>query len=112
MTIKDVNDMLSAIGVPYSYYHYMADGIPQTPYMIYCFPSETTEDADDYGYGLTVTMVIRLYLREKNFNVEKHIRDIFQQYELPYTKNEDYIDGENVFIEEYTTSFYLDDEDE
>ena len=111
MTVEDINKMLTAFGIPYSYYHYMADGIPQTPYMIYAFPSETTEDADDYGYGLTVTMVIRLYLREKNFGVEKHIRDIFRQYELPYTKNEDYIDGENVFIEEYTLSFYLEDDE-
>ena len=110
MTYKEISTMLDGVGVPYAYYQF-PDNTPQVPPFI-CFYYDGDNDlkADNVNYAAIRTLVIELYTAEKDFTLEDTVESVLKQNELPFSREEVYIDTEKLFMITYTMEVVINGE--
>lgn len=97
MTYKQIASMVSSIGLPYAYYQF-PDGTAQSPPFVVFFYANTDDVfADDSNYQRITTLNIELYTNEKDFSIESTVEQILKNNNLTYSKEENYIDSEQMW---------------
>ena len=96
MTLNDLKIMLEELNVPVAYNHFKKSTIP--PYVVYYVDSSVNTMADNKVYMENVTINIELYTITKDLVLEKKIKDILSQNDLPFEQiSETYIESDNVY---------------
>lgn len=98
MTYKEVNTMLSSVGIPYAYNQFDND-TPQEPPFI-CFLYDHGDDliADNTNYQLIRMLSVELYTDTKDFELEQTVEDVLNANGLVYSKQETYLESERMYM--------------
>jgi len=98
MTYKEVNTMLSGVGIPYAYNQFDND-TPQEPPFI-CFLYDHGDDliADNTNYQLIRMLSVELYTDTKDFELEQTVEDVLNANGLVYSKQETYLESERMYM--------------
>lgn len=108
MTRTEIASLVDSVGVP-SVYHQFKKGTAQAAPFI-CFYTEEVGGfiADGIVYARIETLVIELYTREKDFELEDRLEGILTAADMAYHKEEDYIGDEELYITTYTMEVFID----
>lgn len=110
MTYEEVWAMLDSIGIPCTYRHWdETEGVPAPPFLIFVYEDRQDFLADDGIYSKIVTTTLELYSADKDFESEDAIEAVLEAHGIQYTKEEDYISTEKLFVETYTFDFLLEE---
>ena len=110
MTRKEFKTMLGTLGKPTAYYQF-PNGTNTAPPFI-CFYATNSNDmiADNTNYQRIDHMVIELYTRNKDFELEESLESLLNQNGLVWVKAEQYLDDEQMFVAVYDTDSVITEE--
>lgn len=113
MTYKEVSQMISEIGIPYAYNEF-ADGTGITPpFICFMFTSSSNDFmADNKNYQAIRPLAIELYTDNKDFALEEALESKLIENEIPFIRQETYLDGEQMFMVVYTTQIVIEEEND
>lgn len=97
MTLKEVEQMVAQIGLPYVYYSFPEKAAPALPYVVYYYPNSANFPADDVVYKRIYALNIELYTKEKDFLSEERVEAVLDEYGMVWDKSEDYLETENMY---------------
>lgn len=101
MEYEEIKQMLEELGIPVAYWRFDEDEPPPAPYVVFSMPESSNFIADGKVYKKFNKLYVELYVGEKSPRLEKEIEDLFDQYELAYTRQEFYLQDEKMFEELY-----------
>lgn len=108
MKRKEIAEMLAATGYPVTYLQWPEKKVPPLPYICYYYPSMEPETADDTHYAQFYTLNVELYTKEKQFDVENNVEQALLNAGLVFTKEESYLNDENMYEELYMMEVLID----
>ena len=97
MTYEQIADMMTDIGLPFTYYSFPENEAPQLPYIVYYYPGTQNFPADNKVYQINQTLNIELYTRSKSFDYEAAVETVLEANGLVWDKTESYIDTEHMY---------------
>ncbi|MBQ0113818.1 MAG: hypothetical protein KBT03_11870 [Bacteroidales bacterium] len=101
-----LKEILSDMGIPGAYYKFSERNAPGGfPYYVYFSESTETFKADNISFVNIPTVFIELYTKDKDIVLEKKMESILKENDMPYTKEETFLDDEEGHLVIYTTSF-------
>lgn len=111
MTYKQVATMISELGLPYAYNQF-PDGTDLEPPFICFLYTNTSNDmmADNVNYQEIRPLAIELYTDNKDFALEAAVEAKLIENELPFIRQETYLDSEKMFMVVYTTQIVVEKE--
>lgn len=110
MTLKEIEQMIASIGLPYVYYSFPEKQAPNLPYVIYYYPNSANFSADDVVYKKVFALNVELYTREKDFLYEEQVEAVLDLNNLVWDKSEAYLNSENMYEVLYQTEIFIDGE--
>ena len=111
MTHEQIATMIEGMGLPYAYNHFSdADGEhPQgPPFICFIYPRNDDFDADNAPYARATALAIELYTDDADFELEQTVEAVLIANELPFDKEQNYIESERMYQTTYTTEVILD----
>lgn len=108
MTTQEVSDMIFSIGIPHAYYQFSEATAKPPPFICFYYPNSVDLMADNINYAKINALTIELYTDSKDFELEKQVEDVLAAHELPYTREETYIDTERMYMVIYYTEVFID----
>lgn len=97
MTYKEINNMISSIGLDYAYYSFPVDEAPDLPYIVFYYPNYNDLGADDINYQTIAQLNIELYTANKDFDLERQVEDVLTSNNLFFSKSETFIQKEAMY---------------
>lgn len=97
MTYKEINNMISSIGLGYAYYSFPVDEAPDLPYIVFYYPNYNDLSADDINYQTIAQLNIELYTANKDFDLERQVEDVLTSNNLFFSKSETFIQQEVMY---------------
>ena len=119
MTYKEVYQKLSAITVstattdtiPTAYLMFPEDDptnpAPPPPFICYYYTGSNDLLADNKNYQHIRPMTVELYCENKDFSVEKAVEDALTSNGFVYSKSEEYIESEKLYLTNYDTEVII-----
>ena len=117
MTYREVFQIISGIEtepgvtIPCAYYQFPEDDpnnpAPPPPFICYYYPESNDFLADDVNYQNIRSLTIELYCDNKDFNLEKAVEDALTSNGFVYSKAEDYIESEKLYMTTYDTEVII-----
>ena len=96
MTMKEAARLVKSIGYPYAYDHFTdATGL-KPPFVVYYY-EYSPYFADSSNYADVRTMVIELATDNKDFEAESAVENMLDANGLTWSKEESYIDEEQLY---------------
>lgn len=96
MTLKELNTILSELNISIAYNHFNTKTNP--PYLVYYIESSENFFADNTVISENVTVLIELYTKKKDVKLERKLKNILNNNELPYELvGESFIEEDNVY---------------
>lgn len=108
MTLQNIADIISSWKMPFAYYEF-EDEVPEVPYVVYYLDGSEDFFADNVNYVKVRTLYIELYASSKKEGMAKEsvIEGSLVTNELPFSKDNDYISGERLYVTVYTLEVNL-----
>lgn len=100
MEQHELYSKLQLLGLPIAYSHFECDEDnkpPQPPFLVYFVTGRDDVVADNTMYITKTTYALELYTDSKDLEIEKKIEDKLTELELPFDKQESYIESERLF---------------
>ena len=94
MTLAELAKKLSELGYPVAYSHFKKS--QKLPFICYLVVDSNNFIADNKVYREILNVDIELY-SNKDFAAENKIKEMLNENELPYSYDEIYVNGEEVF---------------
>lgn len=110
MTYKEVDRMLSGVGLPYAYNQFPEKTATAPPFICFLYPQSDDFFADGINYQAIRPCVIELYTDNKDFSLEAQVEEILTANQLAFTKTETYIDSERMFQIAYRVEIVITEE--
>lgn len=110
MTYKEVKTMVASIGLDYAYDHFTDDTDHELPFVCFFFSRSNDLAADNVNYQRIRSLDIELYTDNKSFELEATVESVLNQNELVYTREESWIDSEQMYMVRYSTEIVVTDE--
>lgn len=111
MKLKEVYQMLKKIGLPVTYYQWQegdpSNPVPELPYIVYYYPSNSDEQADGINYARINSLNIELYTKQKDFALEEQVERILTEHGFFFYKQETYLDDDHMFEVLYETEVVI-----
>lgn len=113
MTYKQVYQIVSAIpmtqteNIPCAYFLFPEEQAPPPPFICYYYPDDSDFKADDTNYALIRNLTIELYCDNKDFVLEKAVEDALSSNGLVYSKSEEYIESEKLYMTTFETEVII-----
>lgn len=101
MTYDKIWSIISEVGLPCTYHHWEPGQVPPLPYLIFWYDERLDFVADDSQYQKIVSVSLELYSDRKNFQAEESVELVLERNGIVYSKTEDYISSEKLFMETY-----------
>lgn len=96
MTLKKLQEILSQLKIEVTYNHFSKRTSP--PYLVYYIDSTENTCADNIVISENATVLLELYTKLKDVNLEKKLKNLLNNNELPYELvGESFIEDENVY---------------
>lgn len=100
MTYKEIANMIRGVGVPYAYNQFDATG-QEPPYICFLYTGDNDMKADQTNYQKIEQLTIELYTEQKDFELEARVEAALKAAGLVYSRNEIYIESEQLYQEVY-----------
>lgn len=110
MTYRDIAAMVEEIGVPTSYYQFPRNTEIAPPFVCFFFEDSDDFTADNKNYQKIRPLSIELYTDAKDYGLEQTVEDLLDSYDLPYSREETYIENERLYMVTYTTDIIITEE--
>ena len=94
MTIDELNIQLKKLGIPIAYGVFSEKQIP--PYITYFRHNDEAVYADDTVYTKSPHIVLELYCKKRNMQLETAIEKLLTVNEIPYEVYEEYLSDEKL----------------
>lgn len=118
MTYEDIGKMLktfstasSTVTVPFAYTAFPENDpnnpAPPPPFVCYYYDGDNDLLADNLNYQKIRTMVVELYTDAKDFDLENAVETMLNDNGLVFSKDEDYISSEKLYMTTYETEVIL-----
>lgn len=108
MTLEQIATMIAGVGLPYAYYQFQDEDAPQAPpFICFYYPGDDDFIADNINYKSINRLIIELYADNVDFEHEKAIEAALRTAELPFTREQVYIDGERMYQTTYNLEVCL-----
>ena len=111
MTHEEISTMIASMGLPYAYNQFSdKDGEhPQgPPYICFLYTRNDDFDADNVPYARATALAIELNTEEADFELEQTVEAVLIANELPFYKEQNFIESERMYQTTYTTEVILD----
>lgn len=108
MTYKEVFDMITSIGYPAAYNHFPQSTGMKAPYICFYYPGSNDYVADNHNYVKIEEVRIELFTDGKDFEAEKAVENVLKAHDLPFSREETYLDKEGLYMQFYTTEITID----
>lgn len=99
MTVVELYNSLKATGYPVAYSHFKEATNP--PFIICLAGSSPNFMADNKVYKKINDARVELYTSKKDLTAEAKLESLLDEYEIPYTSDEVYIESEKLFQKIY-----------
>lgn len=99
MTYKEIAKLIKSMGIPYTYYQFNHAQNP--PFICFYYPEDRNFAADSKVYKKGELLRIELYTELKDFDLELQLENLLDDAELVYSKTQDYISSEKMFMQTY-----------
>ena len=103
MTYKEVAQMVASVGIDYAYDHFTDTG-HKLPFICFFFSGSADFEADNTNYQKIRPLDIELYTENKNFTLEETVESVLNSNGFVYTREETYIDSEQMYEVIFHTS--------
>ena len=110
MTYKEVNTFIAGLGLPYAYNEFPAGTSQEPPFICFLFDSSNDFIADDTNYAKIRPLTIELYTAEKDFALEDTVEAALSASGFVYSRQETYLDDEQMNMVIYTTEIVITEE--
>jgi len=110
MTYADVQTMLKRIGIPTAYYQFPEKTEISPPFICFYYSDSRDLYADNRNYQKIEHLVIELYTREKDFDLEASLESVLRDAELTWMKEETYLDDQQMIVNVYDTDVIITEE--
>ena len=107
MTYKQVETMISTIGLPYAYDHFTHDTERQPPFVCFIYPESDDLAADNKNHAKIRRLQIELDTDNKDFSLESQVEAVLETNSLPYETEEGYLNDEQMYMHTYTTEVLI-----
>jgi len=97
MSIDEIKQMLSEMGIEYRYHHFETEDAITPPFLIWVLPGSDNFMADGITYQGIQQLDLELYTDSKNFELEKTVENVLKSHGIPWNKKELFIESENMF---------------
>jgi len=115
MTYAEINNKMAELAekihAAYTYYQFDVGSAPKPPYLVFYFPSTENFSADNIVYAVKCIMNIEYYSDKKDFDAEQAIEKFLQDNEIPWEKEQAYLDDENMWETLYNTTVFIEYEE-
>lgn len=108
MTYQEITTMIRSAGIPSAYHHFSEATAKPTPFICYLYTDDNDVFADNSNYQEIKTLVIELYTDAPDFTIETSIKNILAAHDLTWSREQDYIDDEKMYITTFTTEVVID----
>ena len=108
MTFESINSMIESIGVEYEYYQFPEGTAVAPPFICFYYPGQEGFFADNVNYARQERLIIELYTKEKDFELEDKVRDVLNENEIPFVRFESYIDSEKLYMNTFESEVFID----
>lgn len=96
MTLENIKTILSELNISVAYNHFNKRTEP--PYVVYYVQASENLFADNKVISENVTVLIELYTKNKDIKLERQLKNILNNNELPYELvGESFIEEDNVY---------------
>lgn len=110
MTHAEVATMIGSVGLPFAYYQFPNDSGQEPPFICFYYPNNNDVIADNSNYQKVEHLIIELYTDNKDFDHEAAIEAVLSSNELVYTRDEEYLGSERMFMVVYETDVIITEE--
>lgn len=107
MTTKEVSKMIADIGIPHAYYQFSKATAKPPPFICFYYPASADFMADNINYAKINALTIELYTDNKDFDLEQQVEAALIAHELPFTREETYIDSERMYMVIFNTEVLI-----
>ena len=95
MNEKELFKLLKQMNLEVAYDHFTRKVAP--PFLLYRNTDTTTYSADNHTYWLNKEFIVDLITDIKDIEKEEQLESIFNDNYLPFTKEEDFIESEQIY---------------
>lgn len=110
MTYKRVNTMISSIGLDYAYDHFTDDTDHELPFICFMYSGSDDLAADNSNFQHIRTLDVELYTDNKDFSLEATVESVLNANGLVYSRDESWIDSEQMYMVRYSTEIIITEE--
>lgn len=104
-SLQDVYDALKELGYPVAYHHFNKPP-GSVPYIVYYTEGYRPSFADGLNYCNRIPLTIELYTSVKDFDAEEDVELALTELDLAYTKEEVWIEEEQIYELIYETEVF------
>ncbi len=97
MSLEEVVEMISNIGLPFAYHHFAEGESPDPPFVIYLSPGSHNFAADGVVFFKVHLLDVELYTDKKDPEVESRVEAALDAAGFFYDKTESYIEEEHLY---------------
>lgn len=103
MTAIQLKELVAGLGLPYAYYQFSKNTAKPPPFICYYLAGSDDFAADGVSYAKIRQLVIELYTRHKDFELEAQIESALSAAGIFYTVTETPIDSQQMYMVAYTS---------
>lgn len=107
MTYQDVRALVESFSLPCAYYQFPADTAQPPPFLCWFFSGSDDFFADDRNYQRIRQLNLELYTARKAFDLEEEIESRLEALNVPYYKEEVYLDKERMHMTSYEMALVI-----
>ena len=96
MTFEQIASMIEGIGIPYAYYQFDETG-QAPPFICFYYSGDNDVKADNLNYQKIEQLIVEVYTRNKDFELEASVENALSNAGLVYSRNEVYINSEKLY---------------
>ena len=99
MSEKEIYDMLSSLKIPVAYDHFVQNANSKVvpPFILYRNNNSENFKADDKAYFRNSEYLVDLITDKKDISLESSVESLLNEYNLPFDKEEDFIESEQIY---------------
>lgn len=107
MTFEQIPMIIAQMNIPYAYYQFPEGTDTAPPFICFYYQEQRGFYADNTNYAKPVLLVIELYTKNKDFQLENQLEELLNANEIPFAKYESYIDSEKMFMQTYESEVFI-----
>lgn len=107
MTYEEVAEMIEEIEIPSAYYQWNIGEEPELPYSLFYYQNNADVKADNINYASKEVLILEVYSENKDFELEKKVREVLTAHDMVFSRSEQYIDSEKMYEQIYMMEVFI-----